>query len=130
MACPYFSPKTRTTVPGLTHPERLPLRDAYAGQCTAANITPEEGMLHDCNLGYATCCHLPADRSSDAVRFSIRRDADGVFAVQYVCESAHTPVTHGVLMFDAARSQWRVLHPDANIQRMAECCMESLRKEQ
>src|SRR5690348_745683 len=107
MACPYFLPTTRTTVSGLIHPERLPLRDAYAGQCTAASVAPTEDMLHDCNLGYAECAHLPAARVSDAVRFAIRRDADGVVAIQYVCEAAHAPVCHGVLMYDVAAGDWR-----------------------
>lgn len=130
MACPFFLPTARVTVTGLTHPERLPLRDSYAGQCTAANITPSDEMLHDCNLGYAACSHLPMKRISDAVRFSIRREPSGKVAVQYVCEAAHAPVAHGVLVYDAVATQWRERHSDPRIQRMAECCVESLQKEQ
>lgn len=130
MACPFFLPTTQATVPGLIHPERLPLRHAYAGHCTAANVTPSDDMLHGCNLGYAPCSHLPADRASDAVQFSVRSDAVGLVTIQYVCEAAHAPVTNGVLVYDAVTTQWRERHSDKCIQRMAECCVESLRKEQ
>ena len=130
MACPFFLPTLRATVAGLTHPQRLPLRDAYAGQCTAANVSPTDDMLHDCNLGYASCGHLPADRASDAVRFSMRRDPRGLVAIDYVCEAAHVPVAHGVLTYDMATGEWGERHSDPCIQRMAECCVESLRKQQ
>ncbi len=130
MACPFFLPTTRATVPGLIHPERLPLRDAYAGECTAAQVTPTDDMLHDCNLGYATCAHLPAQRTSDAVRFAIQRDAEGLIAIHYVCEAAHGPVSHGTLSYDTKAGAWRERHADSCVQRMAECCVESLRKEQ
>jgi hypothetical protein len=123
-------PTTRTSVDGLTHPERLPLGAAYSGSCTAANVTPTAEMLHDCNLGYAACAHLPDDRTADAVRFSIRRDPQGLLAIQYLCEAAHAPVSNGVLIFDPASAEWRERHDDVRLQRMAECCVESFRKEQ
>ncbi len=130
MACPYFMPAERTTVDALPHPERLPLGAAFAGACTAANLTPTIEMLHDCNLGYAGCAHLPADRPADAVRFSIRCDAHGLVAVQYLCEAAHAPVSNGLLVFDPRAAQWRERHADPRLQRMAECCVESFRKQQ
>lgn len=127
MPCPFFMPTDRTTVDGLLHPERLPLGDAYKGHCTAADVVPSDEMLHDCNLGYANCAHLPTDRFADAVRFLVRRDAQGLLAIQYLCEAAHAPVSNGVLVFDPASSQWRERHEDARLQRMAECCIESFR---
>ena len=123
-------PAQRTSIAALPHPERLPLGAAYSGHCTAANFVPSAAMLHDCNLGYANCAHLPADRASDAVRFSIRRDPRGLLAIHYLCEAAHAPVAHGVLIFDPASSAWRERHDDARLQRMAECCVESHTKEQ
>jgi hypothetical protein len=129
MACPYFLPAQRTPVAALPHRERLPLGDAFAGRCTASDTTPTEAMLHDCNLGYAQCPHLPADRTADAVRFSIRRDRDGLVHIHYVCEAAHAPVSSGVLSFDTVVSRWHSLHDDHRIQRMAECCVESQSKE-
>lgn len=82
-------------------------------------------MLHDCNLGYADCAHLPANRSSDAVRFSIRRDQNALITICYVFEAAHAPVSRGELIYDARAGTWREQHPDARVQRMAQCCMES-----
>ena len=125
MSCPFFLPTERTSIAALPHPERLPLGDAYSGRCTAASIVPSEVMLHDCNLGYASCVHLPADRDSDAVRFSIRRDPQGTVTIQYVFEIAHAPVSNGVLIFDPVSSQWRERHADVCLQRMAECRMET-----
>jgi len=130
MACPYFLPSERITIDALPHPERLPLGAAYAGRCTASNVMPEGDTLHDCNLGYAECAHLPADRVADAVRFLIRREQQGLLTLHYLCEAAHAPVSNGVLVFDPASSQWRARHDDARLQRMAECCVESFRKEQ
>jgi hypothetical protein len=126
MSCPFFLPSERTSIADLPHPERLPLGDCYAGHCTAANVVPTEAMLHDCNLGYAKCVHLPADRASDAVRFSIRRDAHGSIAIQFVCEAAHAPVAQGTLVFDPGTGRWREQHEDARIQRMAECRVASM----
>ena len=130
MACPYFMPAERTSVDALPHPERLPLGGAYAGHCTAADLAPTTEMLHDCNLGYAECAHLPADRAGDALRFSIRRDRQGLLAIHYLCEAAHAPVSNGVLVFDPASAQWRERHDDVCLQRMAECCVESFGKQQ
>ncbi len=128
MPCPYFMPAERTSLTALPHPERLPLGGAYSGHCTAADIVPTAEMLHDCNLGYAHCAHLPAERPADAVRFSVRCDPQGRLAIHYLCEAAHAPVSHGVLVFDPASSQWRERHSDNRLQRMAECCVESFRK--
>jgi hypothetical protein len=129
MPCPYFMPEHPTSIAALPHPERLPLGDAFAGRCTAVDVVPSEAMLHDCNLGYADCAHLPAERVSDAVRFAIRRDPKGLLHIHYVCEAAHAPVSTGVLSFDMAASQWHAVHEDTRIQRMAQCCVESHSKE-
>ncbi len=126
MACPYFMPTERTSIAALPHPERLPLGDTYSGQCTAADVTPTSEMLHDCNLGYAMCEHLPRrPRFADAVRFSVRREDQARLAVTYVCEERYAPVAQGVLIFDIASNCWLQRHSDACIQRMAECCVES-----
>ena len=130
MPCPYFHPTNPVSLGSLPHPDRLSLRNAYAGHCTAANLVPTEAMLHDCNLGYADCAHLPADRPADAIRFAIRRDQNSLIAISYVSEAAHTPVAHGVLIYDLDKGSWRERHSDACLQRMAECCIASLRKEQ
>ena len=121
-------PGERATVDGLPHPERLPLGAAFSGHCTAANVAPSAAMLPGCNLGYADCEHLPLDRVADAVRLTVRRDAQGLLSIQHLSESAHAPVTYGVLVFDPASSQWRDRHDDPCLQRMAECCVDSFQK--
>lgn len=130
MPCPYFMPSQATSLASLPHPERLPLGNAYAGRCTAANLTPTEAMLHDCNLGYANCKHLPTDRSADAVRFSVRRDQNASIAICYVFEAAYAPVARGELIYDTSALTWRQPHADSRIQRMAECCVASFHKEE
>ncbi len=126
MPCPYFMPTERTSIPELPHPDRLPLGNTYSGQCTAAGVTPTPEMLHDCNLGYAMCEHLPRrPRLADAVRFSVRRENQKSIAVTYVFEERYTPVANGVLIFDIASNSWLQRHSDPCIQRMAECCLES-----
>ena len=129
MSCPYFLPDNPVPISTLPHPERLPLGNAYSGRCTAADLSPSEAMLHDCNLGYAKCAHLPADRIADAVRFSIKRDARGLVTISYVLELAHAPVSHGIVIHDRETGRWPEPHPDARIQRMAECCAQSLSKD-
>ena len=129
MPCPFFLPLQRASLASLPHPERLSLGSAYSGRCTAADILPDETQLHDCNLGYADCAHLPADRAADAVRFCIKSDPAGPIAISYVLEMGHAPIGHGTVTHDTATGAWRERHPDARIQRMAECCLESFRKE-
>ena len=130
MACPYFLPTERTSLAALPHPERLPLGNSYAGRCTAADVIPTPEMLHDCNLGYAMCEHLPRLRSVDAVRLSVRGGEAGRIAVSYVYEARYAPVTQGVLIFDTTANCWLERHSDGCLQRMAECCVESFRKQQ
>ncbi|MGH9523613.1 MAG: hypothetical protein ACRD3E_13885 [Terriglobales bacterium] len=129
MPCPYFHPTVAASLPVLPHPQRLSLGDSYAGRCTAAGITPDESMLHDCNLGYANCAHLPSDRSADAVRFCIKRDPKGLVTISYIFEASYLPVSHGTLTYDTNPGTWIESHSDAHIQRMAECCLESFRKD-
>lgn len=121
---------------GWPHPARLPLASGWRGTCTAPGHEgelPSAEQLQDfCNLGYAqTCSRLPHDRAWDAVRFSIvsPRFADAVsdasraatIRLHYVCERAHLPVNHDVLEFDVTQLRWVRRHPDARVQRMAEC---------
>lgn len=136
MACPFFLPQKRIENPLWPHPVRLPLGDGWSGQCTAPGhegVQPGEEELKDgCNLGYARACpRLPGERHGDAVRFSLARDREGKLAVQVVCEIAYAPAGHGMLEFDVAAGRWSSAHPDARIQKMAECFLESyLRRKQ
>ena len=130
MACPYFIPTEKFAEGKWLHPTRLPLGAGWRGLCTAGcyqQIVPSDEELHRfCNLGYATGCQrLPAQRRSDAVRFSIARDREDRIEMCYVFESAYRPGGHGVLEYDAVAGCWAVAHPDPRVQTMAACYLQS-----
>jgi hypothetical protein len=146
VACPFFMPIEKLENGAWPHPARLPLGCGWEGHCTApgheGEIPERETLEQLCNLGYAgSCSRLPQDRPWDAVRFAItvQEDGDGrrdvldgkngspisTIQLHYVCERAHRPVEHGKLSFDAGGAGWLQRHPDARVQRMAECFLES-----
>jgi hypothetical protein len=129
MPCPYFIPTSRFDDGGFVHPARLPLGAGYRGQCGAPGHdgdTPSEDELKQCNLGYArNCSRLPHDRNSDAVRFSILRDRDGQISLTYVSELNYLPREHGSLQYDSLLARWASLHPEARVQALAECFLQS-----
>ena len=129
MACPFFMPLQKLDG-GWLHPSRLPLGGGWHGHCLAPGhegAQPSEHELHEfCNLGYAAkCVRLPVDREFDAVRISVARDQGSRLSVWFVCESGHRPVKHGTLEYDVERKQWTSSHPDARIQKMADCYVET-----
>lgn len=130
MPCPFFLPTSKLDDGGWLHPSRLPLGGGWHGQCSApghegAEPTTEE-LREFCNLGYAAHCpRLPVQRTADAVRFSIARDAGAQLLLWVVCESDHRPAGHGTLEYDVSLGQWILTHPDARIQKMAECYLEA-----
>lgn len=85
--------------------------------------TPDERELREfCNIGYARECQkIPAERRSDAVRFAVAKDGGAHILLHYSSERDHAPVEHGLLQYDCATRAWPVPHPDACIQRQAEC---------
>ncbi len=97
------------------HPARLPLGAGWTGECAASTEThnPSEDDLRDhCNLGYAKCEYLPAERVVDAVRFAVASASDGKIVVRYACERDHRPADCGTLEFDRHRMQWMNTHSD------------------
>jgi hypothetical protein len=147
MACPYFLPieKLEGTWP---HPHRLPLGCGWKGQCTApgheGEVPSDDELREFCNLGYAHgCARLPRDRAWDSVRFGARilskngaaslngNENDSTSAriqIRYICERDHRPSGHGVLIFvrqPDSQSRCEKNHPDARLQRMAECFLQS-----
>ena len=130
MACPFFVPTRKLNDAGWLHPARLPLGGGWKGHCSAPGhegAEPAEHKLREyCNLGYASACAwLPRDRSYDAVRFSVAHDRGTQLLLWFVCESGHLPAGHGMLEFDVSLERLITSHPDARIQRMAECYLES-----
>lgn len=109
------------------HPARMPLGACWRGECTAPGREgqPSDQDLKDgCNLGYARCGRLPATRAADAVRFAITGEQQGKLQVRWVLEIAHRPGEHGVLEFAGGERRWVTTHPDARIQRQAECFVD------
>lgn len=127
MACPYFLPSEKCLTIAWAFPRRLPLGAGFCGTCTAGPepVVPADAELKDlCNIGYASQCpRMPENRSADAVRFAIAREAGGKIVVHYACELAHAPAEHGQLEYDRASRKWTVTHANACIQRQAECCL-------
>ena len=100
MACPLFKPAHRLDAGGWDPAPRLPLGDAWAGECTAgcAQQPVESTQREVCNRGYARgrCQHFPATMEADAVRFSIGSSERLI----YIFEKDHAPLEHGEI--DAA----------------------------
>ena len=125
VACPYFFPTEKSSTVSWAFPQRLPLGAGFCGVCLAdgERRRPADTELKEfCNLGYATHCEkIPADRASDAVRFSVSKDSGESILLQYCCERAHAPVENGQLQYDFTTGVWTATHQDACIQRQAEC---------
>lgn len=130
LACPFFMPTEKWEAGAWMHPARLPLGAGWRGHCCAPGhegAAPSDHELSEnCNLGYAAGCpRLPQDRSCDAVRFAVVRDAGARLVLNFSCELDHRPAGHGVLEYDEVRRQWTSSHPDARMQKMAECFLQS-----
>ena len=79
MACPYFYPVARFEASSWAVPPRLPLGDAYTGECRApgAPSAPDENRMREiCNVGYGRgCCdRFPESANADGVRFHVASD--------------------------------------------------------
>ena len=95
MACPLFKPERKLDAGGWDPAPRLPLGDAWSGECTAGGAEqPAESTQREvCNCGYARgrCEHFPAAMEADAVRFSMVADGRLI----YIFEKDHAPLEHG-----------------------------------
>lgn len=130
VACPFFFPIAKLDDGSWLHPFRLPLGGGWQGQCCAPgqdDCEPTREELREfCNMGYARACpRLPKERTADAVRFSVTRDVGAQLLLCFVCELDHRPAGHGTLEYDRSLNRWAGTHPDPQIQRMAECYLET-----
>lgn len=111
------------------HPSRLPLGSGWSGYCQAPGhegVQPSDQELQEsCNLGYAKCSRIPEQRESDAVRFGIAFDRGSEIVLSYVLERSHSPASHGSLNCNLLTGDWAPAHPNARIQKMAECFLQS-----
>jgi hypothetical protein len=109
VACPFFYPTTRAEAGSWVIAPRLPLADAYLGECRARSVAfvPDAGRVEQtCNAGYArSCCdRFPGDAPADAVRFHvIAEDAERI-QVQFTFERGCWPAGHGVLEYSISRA--------------------------
>ncbi|HTC32740.1 MAG TPA: hypothetical protein VK724_05185 [Bryobacteraceae bacterium] len=100
MACPYFYPVARFETSPWSVPPRLPLGDAFSGECRVPgnSAQPDETRMREvCNLGYGrnNCEHFPAESAADAIRFHIAEDSGELIKIQYVFERDCWPREHG-----------------------------------
>ena len=125
MACPYFIPDVRRDDILWPHPARLPLGAGFGGCCGApqhAGERPDDDHLRDhCNLGYARCSRLPADRAADSVRYAVALAGAERLVVTYVFEREHAPGQCGHAEYDCREKNFSVPHPDPRIQKQLEC---------
>lgn len=115
MACPYFYPSARLENAGWVVPPRVPLGDAYAGECRAAAspFQPDETHArHLCNVGNGrgSCDRFPRDASVDAVRFHVAQDLGEFIRIQYVFEKDCWPKENGFVECSTASGEIRGTH--------------------
>jgi hypothetical protein len=124
-------PTQRSEDASWLHPHRLPLGGPFDGHCCApghecAKLSAED--LKQCNLGYAArCSRLPQERTSDAVRFGVVRESSSQIVLRFVYEKNYRPAGDGILEFDSQRAFCATPHSTPQIQKMAECYLESYR---
>lgn len=129
MACPYFYPVALLDEAWAV-PPRLPLGDAYAGECRAgaSPMLPRDTVIRGCcNSGYArgSCEAFPNDARADAVRFTVASDLTHEIRVQYIFEKACWPLEHGELRYSAADDSFTPLPLDEITARQATVFMQS-----
>ena len=108
---------------------RLPLGAAWRGACSASEHEPSIADLKElesCNLGYANSCpRLPKDRKCDAVRFVVVSNSGEEISLQFVLEQNYAPAGNGILTFNSRSRVWTASHPEARIQKKAECFLQA-----
>ena len=97
MPCPLFLPVSPL---GDLVQDGTPLGDIYGGEC-AANagvLIPIDTLRACCNFGYAReRCEQARTTDTDAARFLVRSERDGVVEIAWSTERNHHPVAVGVL---------------------------------
>ena len=130
MSCPYFYPVARLEEDTWAVPPRLPLGDAYVGECRAGAeaYRPEDTLMRSsCNTGYARafCERFPHDARADAVRFNIASDEGDGIRLQYIFEKECWPVDHGELRYSVSAHAFTSAPADEIVRRQATVFLES-----
>jgi hypothetical protein len=133
MACPYFYPVARFETNPWSVPPRLPLGDAFAGECRAPGNTtqppvqPNEARMREvCNLGYGrhSCEQFPLASAADAIRFHVVKDAGELISIQYVFEQDCWPGARGAFDVPTTR-EFSPNLADEILRRQAHAFLES-----
>jgi hypothetical protein len=130
MACPYFYPVARLDGREWAVAPRLPLGDAYGGECRAPGepFQPDEEFeRRTCNAGYGRegCGHFPAESEADAVRFHILLDSGPSLRIQFVIEKGWWPLRHGVMEYSSTEKIVTDPSFDPILERQASAFAES-----
>ena len=130
MACPYFYPVARLEEDLWAVPPRLPLVDAYRGECRAGISAeqPEDAVMRStCNSGYARgrCDRFPGDARADAVRFHVTSDESDAIRLEYIFEKACWPLDHGEFQYSVSRQSLSSTVASEILARQAEAFLES-----
>jgi hypothetical protein len=133
MACPYFYPVARLDTNYWAVPPRLPLGDAYSGECRAqeSSFQPDEKTARQfCNLGYGRggCERFPSNAEADAVRFHIAGEAAGLIRIQYIVEKDCWPHEHGTFECSLHSPELSDGVPDEILHRQLVTFIESYRR--
>lgn len=133
MACPYFYPLARLDTNYWAVPPRLPLGDAYSGECRAqeSSFQPDEKTARQlCNLGYGrgSCERFPGNAEADAIRFHIAGEAAGLVRIQYIVEKDRWPREHGTFECSMASQELFSSVADETLRRQASAFVESYRR--
>jgi hypothetical protein len=133
MACPYFYPTARLETGAWAVPPRLPLGDAYSGECRAeqTGVQPDEAtLLKFCNVGYGRgCCErFPNDATADAIRFHVANETGELIRIQYIYEKDCWPQDHGSLEYGVTSPEPRGGPGDEVLRRQADAFVESFRR--
>jgi hypothetical protein len=135
MSCPYFYPVARLEEDLWAVPPRLPLGDAYTGECRAGEVPhqPDPAVMRSlCSCGYArrgtgllTCVRFPQDARADAVRFSVAADEGDGIRLQYIFEKECWPLDHGELRYSISEHAFAAEPADKIVARQAIAFVES-----
>ena len=133
MACPYFYPAKRLETDFWAVPPRMPLGDAYSGECRAQAVVflPDEMILRRfCNLGYGRdgCQRFPKVAQADAVRFHVAGEFGDLIRIQYVFEKDCWPVLYGTADFSIATGEFTAAPPDEILRHQAAAFIDSYRR--
>jgi hypothetical protein len=130
MACPYFYPVARLEEDLWAVPPRLPLGDAYMGECRSGDVPhqpPDTLIRTSCNSGYprGKCDCFPQDSRADALRFSVAADQGDGIRLQYIFEKDCWPLDHGELCYSVSQHSFASEPADQIVARQAAAFLES-----